>query len=234
MQRGGSQGVFRRGPVLQELLPRWLRLPVATLLAACAAVTAALADRLADHGQPGWIDSALDPRIRAELSNFPAMLSWLPGLGTLGPVALITLALIVASGATRRWSGAVLAAVAVPVAIGLTEYVLKPFFGRVFEQGFPSGHATSMFALATVCAVLLVDPPRHHVPGTVRLLLALAALTLAAAVSAAMVATGAHHFTDVAAGAAVGTGLALTCTLILDLVISQTRQARAPRSVPGG
>jgi membrane-associated phospholipid phosphatase len=234
MQGGISQRVFRRGPVPQELLPRWLRLPTATLLAACAAATAALAVQSVGQGQPGRLDSALDPRIQAELSRFPVLLSWLPDLGTLRPVALITLALVVACVATRRWFGAVLAAVAVPAAVGLTEYVLKPFVGRVIEQSFPSGHATSMFALATICAVLLVYPPRRHVPRAVRLLLTFAALMLAAAVSAAMVATGAHHFTDAAAGAAVGIGLVLACTLILDLVISQARQARAPRSLPGG
>jgi membrane-associated phospholipid phosphatase len=233
MQRGTSLSVSRRGPVPQELLPRWLRLPAATLLAACAAVTAALAVQ-SGQGQPGWLDSALDPRIQAGLSRFPVLLSWLPDLGTLRPVALITLALVVACVATRRWAGAVLAAVAVPAAIGLTEYVLKPFVGRVIEQSFPSGHATSMFALATICAILLVDPPQRHVPKVVRSLLVLAAIVLAAAVSTAMVATGSHSFTDAAAGAAVGTGLVLACTLTLDLAISRARQARAPRSLPDG
>ena len=230
MQRETSLRVSRRGPVPQALLPRWLHLPAATLLAACA-VTAVLAVQFAGQRQPGWLDSALDPRIQAELNRFPVLLSWLPDLGTLRPVALITLALAAACVATRRWSGAVLAATAVPAATGLTEYVLKPFVGRVIEQSFPSGHATSMFALATICAVLLVDPPRRRVPGAVRLLLMLAALILAAAVSAAMVAVGAHHFTDAAAGAAVGTGLVLAGTLILDLVISRAR--RAGRRAPG-
>lgn len=233
MKRGTSLSISRRGPGPQELLPRRLRLPTATLLAACAAVPAALAVQSVGQGQPGRLDSALDPRIQAGLNRFPVLLSWLPDLGTLRPFALITLALVVACVATRRWSGAVLATVAAPAAVALTEYVLKPSVGQVIEQSFPSGHATSMFALATICAVLLVDPPRRHVPGAVRLLLVLAALMLAAAVSAAMVATGAHHFTDAAAGAAVGTGLVLACTLILDLVMGRTRQARAPRSLPG-
>jgi membrane-associated phospholipid phosphatase len=112
-----------------------------------------------------------------------------------------------------------------PVAIGLTEYVLKPFVGRVIGQSFPSGHATGMFALATICAILLIDPPRRHVPGAVRVLLVLAALMLATAVSAAMVAIGSHHFTDAAAGAAVGTGVVLACALSIDLVITRTREA---------
>src|SRR5215470_8467788 len=172
MQGGISQRFLRRGPVPQELLPRWLRWPAATLVAACAAVTAALAVQSSTgQGRPGRLDSALDPGIQAGLNRFPVLLSWLPDLGTLRPVAFITLALVVACVATRRWSGAVLAAVAVPAAVGLTEYVLKPFVGQVIEQSFPSGHATSMFALATICAVLLVDPPRRHVPGAVRVLL---------------------------------------------------------------
>lgn len=224
---------FRRRPVPQELLPRWLRLPTAALLAACVALMA-LAVQFAGRGQSGWLDSAIDPRIHAGFSRFPVLLSWLPDVGTLRPVALITLALVLACTAIRRWSGAVLAAVAVPAATGLTEYVLKPYVGQVIGQSFPSGHATSMFALAAVCAVLLVDPPGRRVPVVVRLLLVLAALILAAAVAAAMVAIGAHDFTDAVGGAAVGTGLVLACSLTLDLVISRARGIRAPRCLPRG
>jgi membrane-associated phospholipid phosphatase len=220
--------------VPQELLPEWLRLPAAALLAACLAVTAALATHFPGRGLPGWLDSAIDPRIQAELSRFPVLLSWLPDLGTLRPVALITLALVLACMATRRWSGAVLAAVAVPAATGLTEYVLKPSVGEAIGQGFPSGHATSMFALAAICAVLLLDPPGRLVPRALRLLLVLAALLLAAAVAAAMVAIGAHHFTDAAAGAAVGTGLVLACALTLDLVTSRARPGPVTRSPRDG
>jgi membrane-associated phospholipid phosphatase len=226
------RGTWRRrlGPVRQELLPGRLRLPAALLLAACIAVTAALAVHLAGRGQPGWIDSAIDPRIKADMSHWPALLTWLPEFGTKGPVALVTAALVVACAATRRWSGAVLVAVTEPAAIGLTEYVLKPLVGRGTGESFPSGHAASMFALAAICAVLLIDPPGRRVRGVVRLLLVLAALILATAVSAAMVAIGAHYFTDAVAGAAVGTGLVLACALTLDLVISRARRARASRS----
>jgi len=222
-----SQG---RTPVPQALLPGWLRWPAAVLLAACAAVTAALAVHFAGQDQPGRLDAAVDPRIRAGLSHFPVLLSWLPDLGTLAPVALIVLALVFACAATRRWSGAALTAVAVPAAIGLTEYVLKPVVGRgLRHQSLPSGHAAAMFALAAACAVLLVNPPGRRVRGVIRLLLVLAALTVAAAVSAAMVAIGAHHFTDTAAGAAVGTGLVLASALVLDLVTGRGRWLRSLR-----
>jgi membrane-associated phospholipid phosphatase len=232
MQWGTLRRASRRDPMPQELLPRWLRPLAAALLVACAELTAALAVHSPANGLPGWPDSAIDPRIQAQLGGFPALLSWLPDFGTLGPVALMTLALVLACLATRRWSGAVLAAVAVPAATGLTEYVLKPSVGEAIGRAFPSGHATSMFALATICAVLLVDPPRRRVPGVIRVLLGLTVLSLAAAVAVVMVAIGAHYFTEAAAGAAVGTGMALACALILDLMISRARRGLVTRSLP--
>jgi membrane-associated phospholipid phosphatase len=217
MQLGTLRRASPREPVPQQLLPGSLRRPAAVLLAVCVAVTA-LAALVARRGKPGPLDSVIDPRMQAWLSHFPALLSWLPHFGTPIPLTLMMLALVSACLATRRWSGAVLAAVAVPVASGLTEYVLKPSVGRAIGHSFPSGHATSMFALATVCAVLLVNPPRRRVPPAGRLLLVFLALALATAVAAAMVAFGAHTFTDGVAGAAVGIGVVLACALVLDLV----------------
>jgi membrane-associated phospholipid phosphatase len=233
MQLGTLRRASPREPVPQQLLPGSLRRPAAVLLAVCVAVTA-LAALVAGRGKPGPLDSVIDPRIQAWLSHFPALLSWLPHFGTPIPLTLMTLALVSACLATRRWSGAVLAAVAVLVASGLTEYVLKPSVGRAIGHSFPSGHATSMFALAAVCAVLLVNPPRRRAPAVVRLLLVLGAALLAAAVAAAMVAIGAHSFTDIVAGTAVGIGVVLACALTLDLVTGRARRAPAARSVPGG
>lgn len=233
MQLATLRRASRGEPVPQQLLPESLRRPAAALLAVCVAVTV-LAALLAEQGRPGSLDSVIDPRIKAWLGHFPALLNWLPRFGTLLLVTLMTLALVSACLATRRWSGAVLAAVAVPVASGLTEYVLKPSVGHAIGQSFPSGHATSMFALAAVCAVLLVNPPRRRAPAVVRLLLVLGAALLASAVAAAMVAIGAHEFTDALAGTAVGIGVVLACALTVDLVTGRARRAPAARSVPGG
>jgi membrane-associated phospholipid phosphatase len=219
VQLGTLRRAARREPVPQQLVPTRLRLPVAVLLASCVALTAILAALLVGRGRPGWLDSVVDPRIQAGLGRFPALLAWLPDFGTLRQVTLMTLALVVACLATRRWSAAILAAAAAPFATGLTEYVLKRYVGGPLDAGFPSGHASSMFALAATCAVLLVNPPRLRVPGAARLLLVLMALALATAVAAAMVAIGAHTFTDAVAGAAVGCGVVLACALILDLVV---------------
>ena len=67
-------------------------------------------------------------------------------------------------------------------------------------------------------------------PGGVRLLLVLMAVLLAAAVAAAMVAIGAHTFTDAVGGAAVGTGVVLACALTLDALGSLLR--REPAAPP--
>jgi membrane-associated phospholipid phosphatase len=222
-------GTVRDKPGASLLLPGPLRMGGAALLAACVATVPAAF--LVGRGKPGRLDTAVDPRIEAGLSHFPVLLNWLPGLGALGPVTLMTLALALAYAASRRWPGAVLALVAVPAAIGLTEYVLKPYVGTLLGQSFPSGHATSSFALAAIFALLLGGSRWHRVPGRLRLLLVLLGLALAAAVAAVMVAIGAHTFTDAVAGAAVGTGVVLACALTLDLV--STRLHRPPPEQPG-
>lgn len=206
----------------------------AVLLAACVAVTVVIRvhflgpPQYPERGRPGWLNSVVDPRVQAALHPFPVLLRWLPEFGTLAAVTVMTVALALACLAARRWRGAVLAAVAVPATSGLTEYVLKPFVGQPAGQpSFPSGHATTMFALAAICAIVLldppgwVDPPARRVPWAVRLILALIAWLLATAVAAAMVAIGAHYFTDAVAGAAVGIGVVLACALTLDLVASR-------------
>ena len=220
----------------RRLLPRH-RQAAAALLVACVAIAAGLAVYLAVQSRPAWPDPSLDPWIQTAMGHFPALLRWLPNVGTLGPVALMTLALIAACAVTRNWPGAVLAGVAEPVAVGLTEYVLKPYVGGALGQGFPSGHAASMFALAAICAVLLAGPAPSRPSRAflaVRLLLILAALLLAAAVAAAMVAIAAHTFTDAVGGAAVGVGVVLACALALDRVTGRAYRARrAPAAQPG-
>jgi membrane-associated phospholipid phosphatase len=231
MQLGAVRGAFGPGPGARLLVPERLRRPAAALLAACVAVTAMAGVRMAGYGLPGWLDAAFGPRIQAHLSRHPVLLDWLPGLGTLVPVAVMTLALGLACALARRWRGVLLAVASVPVAIGLTEYVLKPSVGEAIGQPFPSGHATSMFALAASCAVLLADSSRRRVPGAVRLLLAVMAVLLAAAVAVAMVAIGAHYVTDAVAGAAVGTGVVLACAFTLDMLAARLR--RGPAAPPG-
>jgi membrane-associated phospholipid phosphatase len=217
-----------------QLVPGSLRRPAIALLAACVALMAVTGVRFPGYGLPGWLDATFGPRVQTRLGQLPALLTWLPDVGTREPVAAMTFALILVCAVTRRWRGAVLALAAVPIAIGLTEYVLKPSIGEAIGQAFPSGHATSMFALAASCAVLLANPPRRRVPDGVRLLLALMAVLLAAGVASAMVANAEHSFTDAAAGAAVGTGVVLACALTLDALGTLLRPEPAVPPPPAG
>ena len=215
-----------------QLVPGPLRRSASALLAACVAAIAVAGARFPGYRLPGWLDATFDPRLTSHLGRFPVALNWLPHLGGQKFVAAMTLALMLVCAVVRRWRGVVLVVAAVPIAVGLTEYVLKPTIGAAIGQAFPSGHATSSFALAASFAVLLANPPRR-VPGGVRLLLVCVAFLLAAAVAATMVANGAHTFTDAVGGAAVGTGVVLGCAFTLDAlgILLRPEQRRQPDPV---
>jgi undecaprenyl-diphosphatase len=202
--------------------------PAALLVAGCVAVTACLALAFGHQASADRLDAAVDARIQSALASYQGALRLLSGLGGLFSVAELTAALVLACLVTRRWRGAALAGLAVPAAVVLTEFALKPLVGRSIHgnASFPSGHTTAMFALAATCAVLLANPPRPRLPRAVRLLLVAAALLVAGAVPVAMVALSFHYFTDTVAGAAVGTGTVLLTALLIDLA---RPEARAPR-----
>lgn len=217
-----------RGP----LLPSAARPVVVAVVGVSAAVTAILGALFAHRARAGWLDAAIDAQVRASLGGHRWLLNRVAALGTPIPVIAMTAALVLACLVTRRWRGAVLVAVAVPAAEAVTELLLKPLIGRTLGGGlsFPSGHATSVFALATAVAILLAGPLRPPMPATVRLLLALAAVLAAGAVAIAVVALGYHYFTDTVGGATVAIGMVLAIALMIDM-LSPPRQ-RPPRS-PG-
>ena len=218
----------RRGPAPRPLLPPGTHRPAAVLLAGCAVVTAALALAFAHQSRADRLDAAVDARVRSGLDRFQGLLHLLEWLGGLGPVAVLTAALVLACLVARRWRGAVLAGLAVPAAVAVTEVILKPLVGRTIGgyPSFPSGHATALFGLAATCAVLLTGPSRPRLPGTARLLLVLGAVLVAAAVAAAVVALGYHYFTDTVAGTALGIGTVLLTALLID----RASPAVGPRS----
>jgi membrane-associated phospholipid phosphatase len=105
--------------------------------------------------------------------------------------------------------------------------VLKPLIDRTLmgAPSFPSGHATGVFTLAAVFAVLLINPPRARLGRGLRTLLAMCGILTAAAVAVALVNLDLHYATDTLGGAAMGTAVVLLAALILD------RCRRPPRGV---
>jgi membrane-associated phospholipid phosphatase len=184
----------------------------------CAAIVAGLGAWFARQTQADWLDAAVDGRLRSALLPYQHALSLVARIGDPVRGAEIALALFLLCLAARRWRGALLVAVAVPVAVGLTELLLKPLVHRTLAGNleFPSGHATSAFTLATCCAVLLARPLRPWLPRAVRAAAALIALLLAASVAVAVVVLGFHYVTDTVGGAAVGIGTVLATALVLD------------------
>ena len=197
-----------------------MRPVAAAILGGCAAVTAVLGALVAGQTRAGPVDRWVDARIQGGLGAQWRGLEYLAGAGDVTPVVVMTAVLVAACLVTRRWRGAVLAAVAVPVAAGVAELVLKPLVGRTLmgALSFPSGTETRVFAVAAVFAVLMADPVRPRIPAAVRLVLAVAVLLAAVAMAVAMVALDQHYFTDTVGGAAVGAAVTLATALILDRV----------------
>jgi membrane-associated phospholipid phosphatase len=181
-------------------------------------VTALLGAWVWHQARPEWPDTAIDMRVWIVLHGYRTILQFLVRLGDPHTVTWIATALVLGCLATRRWRGAVLVAVSVPAATALTEFLLKPLIDRNYQGAleFPSGHSTAVFALACASAVLLAGPARTRIGAALRLLLALAAFGVAGAVAAALVDLQFHYFTDTVGGAAVGIGVVLATTLILD------------------
>ena len=139
--------------------PRGCAGAAVALLVVCAAVVTVLGVLFAGQSRPDGFDAAIDPAFLSGLGAHPAVLGFLVNFGDLPLVTVTTAALVLGCAVARRWRGAVLAAVAVPVASGLTK-VCPPGIGRTHDGGFsyPSGHATIPFALATVSIILLAAP----------------------------------------------------------------------------
>ena len=222
-------------PAPRPLLALAARRQAVAILAVCVLVTAFLGALFAHQTQPGWLDAAIDARIRGSAVGHWVVQRRAFILGSPLPMAVMTAALVLACLATRRWRGALLAAIAVPAGEAVTEYLLKPLVGRLLHGNlvFPSGHTTGVFVLAAVVAVLLTGPLRPPMPTMLRLVLVVAAYLIASATAMAMIALGAHYFTDTVGGAAVATGMVLATALTLDKLAGPYGQRAAAPGIAG-
>jgi membrane-associated phospholipid phosphatase len=215
-------------PGARPLLPdtAW---PLAMTIVVVSALVIAVQGVWLRHGmETGWLDTTVDAKVKASLGAHPRLLAVLIWPGAPVPVTAMTAALALVCLLRRRYAEAALAAISVPLATAITELVLKPLIGRTpWGDPFPSGHVTSVVALATVLVVLLARMPR-----LLRLVLAFTAFLIAAAVALGVIGARLHYFTDTVGGAAVGIATVLLTALILDLLSSRHSQHRGEVEAP--
>jgi membrane-associated phospholipid phosphatase len=201
------------------------------LLACCAILVAVLGVLFAHQASADGLDHAIDSQVVAWLGGHRGLLLWLAAPGSLIPAGVLCAVIVGACLLTGRLNGAVLAAAAVPVAVGLDEVLLKPLVHRTYWGNvvYPSGHTTAVFALAATLTVLLLVPPQPARAAALRVLIPVAACVLGVVVAVAVIGLHWHYFTDTVAGAAVAIGTVCGLALLLDLPAPRRWLARAGR-----
>ncbi|HTX27440.1 MAG TPA: phosphatase PAP2 family protein [Streptosporangiaceae bacterium] len=204
-------------PLLGALARRW----VAALLACCAFLVTALGVLFAHQTGADRLDRTVDSPFITWFVGHPGLAAWLAAPGSLVPAIVLSAAIAVACLCTGRLNGAVLAAAAVPAAVGLNDGLFKPLVHRTYLGAltYPSGHTATVFALATTVAILLLVPPRSAKAWALRVLIPAAVCALGVVVAVGVIGLRWHYFTDTVAGAAVGAGTVCGLALLLDLSV---------------
>jgi membrane-associated phospholipid phosphatase len=216
----------RNGPPRPLLWPAG-RLLAAALIAASVVTTVALGAWIQYAPTAGSLNDTIDAKVISVTTGHDHLLHLIESLGDWRPQAVLAVVIALCCLAAREWRGMLLAVVAIPLAGGLTEYVLKPVISGESWASFPSGHTTGSFAVAAVVAVLAAGPAGRHL-AAVRVLAAIAALgllLLAIAMTVAMIGLAFHFFTDTVGGAAVGVTVVLSTALAIDALAAVIRLA---------
>jgi membrane-associated phospholipid phosphatase len=208
----------------------------AWLLAACVIVVVVLGALFRGQTRADGLDEAVDSPVVSFFSGHTNLLVRLAFPGTLVPAIVISVAIAARCLVAGRLNGAVLALAAVPAAAGLDDSLLKHLFDRTYlgSLSFPSGHTTTVVALTTTIAVLVLVPPQRAGTRPARVLLVAAGCVVSAVVAMAVIALRWHYFTDTVAGAAVGVGTVCALALVLDLAWPWRRHvsAETPSAIP--
>jgi membrane-associated phospholipid phosphatase len=215
----------------RPLLEPAARRKAGAVLACCAILVAVLGMLFAHQTRADPFDHAVDAPVIAWLGNHQGLAAWLAAPGSPLPVVALSAVIVVACLLTGQLNRAVLAAAAVPAAVGVNDSLCKPLFHRTYlgVLSYPSGHTAVMFALAATLTVLLHRRSRHVRAGVLRIAIPAAACVLGVVVAGGVMGLRWHYFTDTVAGAAVGIGTVCALVLVLDL----SAWARHPASGPG-
>ena len=222
-------GPLRAGP----LLPDRARRPAAVVAACGGLVTLLLGLLTAGAHRPDAIDRSVDSWIQARVGGHYSAMRALEAIANPLELAVLTVLIVLACLAGRRVNGAALAVASLAAVAGITDWVLKPSFGRTLHGAlsYPSGHVASAFTLATVVVVLLLDVPRPVLRPAAKIAVAAAAALVGCAVGVGMIGLDYHYFTDTVGGAALGISLTLAAAFLLDLTLSR-RPSNAHHEAP--
>jgi membrane-associated phospholipid phosphatase len=218
----------------RPLLAAPARLCAGVLVACCLVLVAVLGVVFAHQTTADRLDHVIDSPVVTWLEGHQRLAGDLAAPGSLLPAVAFTAAVVLACLLAGRINGALLAAAAVPAAVGLNDGLLKPLVDRTYlgVLTYPSGHTATMFALAATVTVLLI-PPRPAKAGPLRLLIPVAACVLGGVVAVGVIGLRWHYFTDTVAGAAVGIGTVCALALLLDLP-ARLRKPSVTRVSAGG
>lgn len=210
----------------QRLLQRLIAIIVAT----AAAGIAALGLHYAGDYRAGWVDHAIDARIRHRLRDQLQVLHHVVTLADPASIVAICAVLAAIFFFTGRRRAAVLAVLGPLVAVGVTDLLLKPAIGRRMGDGlaFPSGHTTAAVSVALVVVVVLLGPSRPRWPAPARWAASALAVCGAGMVAVALVGSGYHYATDTLGGFCVAVMVVPTMAWLVDRLAGRAEAGKPP------
>jgi membrane-associated phospholipid phosphatase len=217
-----------RSPLLAPSARRW----AVVLMTCCALLVAVLGVLFAHQARPDSFDQAVDSPIISWFSGHQRLSLWLAAPGSTIPATVLCAALVLGCLLTSRTKGAVLAGLALPIAVGLDDGLLKHLFHRTYlgQLTYPSGHTTAAVTIAASAAMLFLGPMRPAMPRPLRLAIPAIGCLLVVAVAIGVIGLQWHYFTDTVGGAAVGIGAVFGVALGLDLASAYIRRTSAKPS----
>jgi membrane-associated phospholipid phosphatase len=201
----------------RPLLYAAARRPAAALIIACVIITGVLGGLVSGESRADRLDAWADGHINAWLGGHPRLADIIY-LGDPFWVVAICAVAVTALLLARRWRGALLVTIAVPLAGLLAEHILKPLFDRTSQGAleYPSGHTTAVTTMAVAAVIVLTGPGRPRLPAGLRWAVSAGLLALIPWVAIGLVIVHFHYFSDTIGGAGTGITVALGTALGID------------------
>lgn len=198
------------------LIPKRMRLPSVVTATGAWGVAVVIGVLVAGQQHAGAVDRALIRQVYAMVGDQGVVAELLLAPTDTDVIATSASVLVLIALMRRRWDVAVLAMAAPAIAVGVTELVLKPVFGRRLYGllSYPSGHAVAALAVYTVAALALASRATR----LWRWLTAVGWGLLTIAIMIGLVAMNCHYPTDTVGGVCVAIGVVLPCALASDTV----------------